>query len=259
MPTATRDGVDLYYETAGTGGTVAFVNDVGYGAWLWGWQHGPITRGHETLVWDLRGTGRSDAPPGRYDVDTLAADFETVLTAAGVDRAHVVGAGLGGMVALRHASISGRTRTLALFDAAASGDAIDEPALRALHPPSKNRDALRESLDGALSPAFREERPDLVAQICDWRADEDADSDASRAQVAAALSFEASQLYELDKPTLVAHGLEDPVVPVDAGRQLAGELPVATFEAVEGRHLCFVEHAGAVTDRLVAHLEAHRL
>lgn len=259
MPTVTRDGVELYYETAGTGETVAFVNDVGYGAWLWGWQHGPLARGHETLVWDLRGTGRSDAPESPYDVDTLAADFEAVLGAAGVDRAHVVGAGLGGMVALRHVAISGRTRTLALFCTAGSGNLVEEPALRALHPQSANRDRLSESLAGALSPAFREGRPDLVEQICDWRVADDANPEAVRAQMSAALSFEARELYEVDQPALVAHGLQDPVVPVEAGQQLSEDLPGATFAAVEGRHLCLVEHAGAVTDRLVAHLEEHDL
>lgn len=259
MPTATRDGVDLYYETAGTGETVAFVNDVGYGAWLWGWQHGPITRGHETLVWDLRGTGRSDAPPGPYDVDTLAADFEAVLADAGVDRAHVVGAGLGGMVALAHAGTSSRTRTLAVLDTAASGDAFDETALGELHPSGEDHDCLRASLEGALSPAFREARPDLVEQICEWRAEEDAPPGPTRAQMAATLSFEASRLYELDRPTLVAHGLDDPVVPVEAGRRLAERLPAGTFEAIEGRHLPFVEHARAVTDRLLGHLDEHAL
>lgn len=259
MPTATQDGVELYYETAGTGETVAFVNDVGYGAWLWGWQHGPLTGSHEALVWDQRGTGRSDAPAGPYDVDTLAADFEAVLAAAGVDRAHIVGAGLGGMVALRHAETYNRGRTLALFGTAPSGDAIEESVLRDLHPPSKERDTLRESLDGCLSPAFRKARPDLIDQICDWRAEEDADSEATQAQAAAALSFETSSLYELDNPALVAHGLDDPFVPVEAGRRLAEGLPQATFDAVEGRHLCFVEHAGAVTDRLLAHFDEHAL
>jgi pimeloyl-ACP methyl ester carboxylesterase len=253
MPVATRDGVDLYYERQGGEETVAFVNDVGYGAWLWGWQHGAVAGEYGTLVWDLRGTGRSDAPPGPYDVDALAADFEAVLAAAGVDRVHVVGAGLGGMVALRYAGEYDRARTLALFGTAASGGAVDARALRALHPD----DADRASLDGALSPAVREERPDLVGRICDWRAEEDADTGPRRAQVAAALSFEAGALYERTLPALVAHGVDDPVVPAGAGRRLARDLPRGRYEAVEGRHLCFVEHARAVSDRLLSFLDGH--
>lgn len=257
MPETTRDGTTLYYETDGEGETVAFVPDVGYGAWLWGWQYGAVAGPREALVWDLRGTGRSDAPPGPYGVDALAADFEAVLAAASVDRAHVVGAGLGGMIALRHARTYDRTRTLSLFCTAANGDALDGAALRALHPDERDTQSLRESLSGALSPAVREARPDLIEQICEWRRNEDATRETVAAQAAAMEGFAAGPLYELTVPTLVCYGREDPVVPEAAARELAGNLPRGEGEPVAGRHLCFVEHSRAVTDRLLAHLRDH--
>ncbi len=79
MPTAHNRDVALYYEADGDGPTVVFINDVGYGAWLWGWHYDAVAGPYETVVWDLRGTGRSDAPAGPYDVATLAADLEAVL------------------------------------------------------------------------------------------------------------------------------------------------------------------------------------
>jgi 3-oxoadipate enol-lactonase len=257
VPTVLREDVGLYYETAGSGETVAFLNDAGYGAWLWGWQHGAVAGRYEALVWDLRGTGRSDAPPGPYDVDTLAADFEAVLGDAGVRRVHAVGAGLGGMIALRHAREYDRIRTLSVLGTAADGDAVAEPALRELHPATDDEVALRASLAGAFSPSFRESRPDLVERICGWRAREDAGPEAVDAQIGAALTFGAGPLYELTVPTLVAHGTADPVVAPDAGERLATDLPRGSHERIEGRHLCFVEHARAVSDRLLAFLEAH--
>ncbi|MFC7134656.1 MULTISPECIES: alpha/beta fold hydrolase [Salinibaculum] len=255
MPTATREGVTLHYETDGDGETVAFVSDVGYGAWLWGWQHGAVAGPREALVWDLRGTGRSDAPPGPYDVDALAADFEAVLADAGVQRTHVVGAGLGGMVALRYAREYDRARTLTVFGTAASGDAVDGAALRALHPDDGS--GLDDSLDGAVTPAFREARPDLVEQIREWRREEDAVGAALDAQMAAMTGFEAGPLYELSLPALVCHGVDDPVVPASAGESLAEDLPRGRYEPVEGRHLCFVEHSRAVTERLLEQLDEY--
>lgn len=257
MPTATNDGIELYYETAGEGETVAFVGEAGYGAWQWGWQHRRVTGPYRTVVWDLRGTGRSDAPAGPYDVETLAADLETVLAAIPAQRVHLVGAGLGGMVALRHAREYGRARTLTLFNTAATGTAIDERAYRGLFAPDDDETALRSSLSGAFSKAFRDEEPALVDRICEWRTEEDAGPDALEAQIEAALSFDAGPLYELTHPALVCHGLADPVLPIETGRTLATELPNGTFEAVEGRHLCFVEHARAVTDRLLDFLDEH--
>ncbi|MEF8782405.1 MAG: alpha/beta hydrolase [Haloarculaceae archaeon] len=257
MPAAARAGLDLYYETSGGGETVAFVNDAGYGAWLWSWQHSAVAGEYEALVWDLRGTARSDAPAGPYDVDALAADFEAVLADAGVERAHVVGAGLGGMIALRYAREYNRGRTLTLFGAAESGDALDESALRELHPESDDESALRASLEGALSPAVREARPDLVERICEWRAEEDADPEAVDAQIEAALSFDAGPLYELGLPALVCHGVDDPAVPESAARHLAVGLPRGTYEPVEGRRLCFVEHSRAVSDRITGFFDEH--
>ncbi|PSP60931.1 alpha/beta hydrolase [Halobacteriales archaeon QH_7_66_37] len=255
MPTTTAEGVDLFYETAGDGETVTFVGEAGYGAWQWGWQAEALTGPYGTLVWDLRGTGRSDCPPGPYSVDRLAADLEAVLSAAEADRTHLVGAGLGGMVALAYAREYDRARSLTLCGAAPDGGEVNENALRSLHAPTDDGAAIRDSLVAAFSEEFLTEQDDLVAQICEWRAADDATREGFEAQVAAALDFEAPPLYEVSLPALVFQGVDDPVVPTSAGRSLAADLPRGTFEAVEGRRLHFVEHARAVSDRLAVFLD----
>ena len=245
MPTATADGTTLRYEVAGDAGpTVVFVPDVGFGPWLWGWQAPALSGRYRTVVYAPRGTERSDAG-GPYTVDRFAADLEAVLSAAGADRTHVVGAGLGGTVALRYAREYGRARSLTLFGAAAAGDDIDESALRALHPADPTR--LRESLSLAFSERFLSETG-LVDDIVAWRREEDAAGDALEGHLRAVREFGTDPLHELTLPTLVCHGLEDPIVPVGAGRMLADGLPRGRFEAVEGRRCCFVEHSAAVTD-----------
>ena len=251
MPTASRDGVALHYETDGSGECIAFVGDVGYGAWTWSVQSPAVAGPRETLVWDLRGTGHSDAPPGPYSVDALAADLEAVLADAEVASAHLVGAGLGGAVALRYARNYGRARSLALLSTAASGDAVEEGALRDLHPEDRTDAARRESLAGAFTADFLAANPDLVDQVVSWRAEDDADPAAVDAQVAAWRDFEAGPLHEVTLPALVGNGTGDPVVPRAAGERLAVGLPRGEFEAIEGRHLAFVESGRAVNDRLV--------
>jgi len=261
MPTATNGGVDLYYETAGNDDTedepVVFVNTAGYGAWLWSWQYRRVAGPRTALVYDHRGTGRSDVPPGPYDVDTLVADLDAVLSAHGARRADLVGAGLGGAVALRYAHEHGRVRSLTLFGTAPRGDDVDGAALAALSAPAATADAraYRESLSGALSPPFREAASETVERICAWRREEDADPAAFEAQTAAWRTFESGPLYEMTVPALVFHGVDDPVVPAAAGEALAEGLPRGTFVPVEGRHLVFVEQSSAVTDRLLAFLD----
>ena len=255
VPTTTRDGVTLHYETDGSGETVAFVGNVGYGAWVWSVQYPAIAGPRRALVWDLRGTGASDAPPGPYDVDALAADLEAVLADAEVSRTHLVGLGLGGMVALRYARTYSRARSLVLLGTAAQGDAIDEDALRALHPASRSADALRDSLAGAFSADFLAGNPALVDDIVDWRQADDAGPAAVDAQVAAALGFDAGPLHEVGLPALVGGGTDDPVVAGDAGQALADGLPRGEFEAIAGRHLAAFEAGSAVSDWLVRFFE----
>ncbi len=260
--TTTDDGVDLFSETAGDGECIAFVGDCGFGAWQWAWQYDALAGPYETLVWDLRGTGQSDTPAGPYDVDRLAADLEEVLADNSVRRVHVVGAGLGGMIALRYAREYGRAASLSLFGTAPSGEQVETAALRRLFPDPDDTSgdsapaAFRDTLDGAFSQAFRQS--EACEQIVEWRSEEDSLGAGLDAQTAAVESFEAGPLYELTVPTLVFHGVEDPVVDPEVGRELAEDLPRGEFEAVEGRRLAHVEHARAVTDRLDEFVDEHR-
>ncbi len=251
VPTVTTDdGVTLNYELDGEGETVAFVNEAGLGAWLWGWQHAALTGPYETLVWDMRGTGASDAPPGPYAIGRLTDDLEAVLADAAVPSVHLVGAGLGGMVALTYAKRYNRVDSLVLADTAASGDAVDAAALESLFAPLDDETALHASLEGAFSGDFFHDRPEMVERIVAWRTADDAGPDAREAQATAMLDFEMGDLYEITLPALVLHGDDDPVVPRIAGEQLAADLPRGEFEPAAGRHLPFVEHARAVNDRL---------
>ncbi|KAB1186955.1 MULTISPECIES: alpha/beta fold hydrolase [Haloferax] len=254
MPTATTDGVELHYDSDGDGETVVFVGDAGYGGWQWGWQHAAVAGPYESLVMDVRGTGQSDAPSGPYSVEMLVSDLEAVLRDAGVRKAHVVGLGLGGMVGLEAAQATSRVRSLTLVGTAGSGTGIDpEPLYGAPDDPA----ALRESLAPALSDEFRAEQPAVVEQIVEWRGMEDAAPDAWAAQTAAIADYESGPLYEVTVPTLVLHGTDDPVWPVEAARSLADGLPRGSFESFDGaRHLVTVEQSRVVNDALIGFLES---
>ncbi|MFB6130854.1 MAG: alpha/beta fold hydrolase [Salinigranum sp.] len=255
MPTATHGDVSLYYDTGGSGEAVVFVGDVGYGAWQWGWQYPAVAGPFRAVVTDLRGAGRSDVPPGPYSVAALADDVAAVLREAGERRAHVVGAGLGGMVALHLALSTGRVASLTLLAGAAAGDDLDlEPLFGAPDDPA----ALRESLAAALSADFRAAHPEAVERIVAWRGDEDASRDAWEAQVAAVRAFDArDRLHEVTIPALVVHGRDDAAWPVGGGRKLAEGLPRGEFLPVDGAgHLVGVEASGYVDDELLGFLES---
>ncbi|WP_435348399.1 alpha/beta fold hydrolase [Haloarchaeobius sp. HRN-SO-5] len=253
MPTTTRDGTTLYYETDGDGETVAFVPDVGCGAWLWGWQHAALAGPYETLVWNTRGTGRSDPPAGPCSVATLANDLDAVLSAHGTRSVHLVGCGLGAMVALHYARQSGRVRTLALLGGAATGDEYDPDPMFA---DPGDEAACRETLSAVLSDGFRADHPDVCDGIARWRCDEDADEESWRYQRAAVDGFDARPLYELDQPALVVAGGADELVEAGAGRRLADGLPRGELRSFpDAGHFVGVERSRPVNDALRGFLD----
>ncbi|MFB6177019.1 MAG: alpha/beta fold hydrolase [Halobaculum sp.] len=258
MPYATSGDCRIYYETDGRGtveGTdqVAFVGDVGFGPWQWAWQAGALAGPFETVVPTTRGCGRSDAPPGPSDVGDLVSDLDAVLADAGADSTHVVGAGLGGLVALHAARRLGRVKKLVLLGTPPTGARYDPAPLFA---DPADRDALEGSLAAALSPGFRENQPEAVERIVDWRAAEDAEREAWDAQAAALDTADATDwLYEVTNDALVVHGSDDELCPVEAGRDLADGLPRGEFiEYEDAGHLVGVECSKPLNDRLVGFL-----
>ncbi|MFB6227393.1 MAG: alpha/beta fold hydrolase [Halobacteriales archaeon] len=247
VPRATNDGVELYYETVGSGQPVVFVSDLGCGAWLWSWQAPALSGPHETITWDLRGVGRSEEAD-TYSIGAMADDLDAILADHGVRKAAVVGAGMGGMVALRAALDTSRVGRLALLGTAADGSAFDTRAF--LGPPGE--------MESLTSAAFRDARPEAVERIADWREAEDATKAVCRAQSQAVTAFDVSgRLHEITVPALVAHGTADAVVPFEAGRELAAGLPRGRFEAFEaGSHFVFIEQARLVSDALAGFLGA---
>ncbi len=261
MPVADNDGVAIRYEVDGVDGgapeeAVVFCGDVGLGAWQFGWQHAAVAGPYAVVTPELRGVGESDAPPGPYTVETLASDVEAVCADAGVRRAHLVGYGLGGMVALSAGLAGSRAASLTVVGTPASGEAY-HPAGVWTNPAEPT--LLEASLAGLLSDRFRRAQPDVVDRIVAWREAEDADRSTFRAQLAAIEGFDvADRLHELTTPTLVVHGRIDDVCPVTAGESLAAGLPRGESLFVDGAgHLVGVEASAAVNDTLVGWLDEH--
>jgi 3-oxoadipate enol-lactonase len=258
MPRATNDGTEIEYAVEGEGETVLSIPDLGYGPWACSWQHAALAGPFESVVIAPRGTARSDVPPGPYSVPDLAADVEAVLADLGARRAHLVGTGLGGMVALSCAIASSRVRSLALLGTSPGGPLATLPAepRGELYAPRDDPERLRESLAPVLSERFRREQPEAVEGIVEWRAAEDADRGGWEAQRAAFEEFDASdRLHEVTVPALVLHGTEDVVVPVENGRLLAARLPNGQFAGIDGGpHLIGIDRSRPVNDELVGFL-----
>ena len=267
MPYADNDGVSVYYEVAESDDsadsidsdaeTVVLLADAGYGAWQWSWQSPALAGPFEVVIPNARGTGRSDAADA-YTIGAMAADLEAVLADPGVRKAHLVGAGMGGMVALRYALDFSRAETLSLLGTSPGGpraEPIPSGIRDRLLAAPDDAEALRESLRPVASDDLLE-TDDLVRRITEWRREEDASREVQEAHFEAMAQFDASDwLYEIILPALILHGADDRVIPVEDGRLLADGLPKGEFREFSGERLFFVDHSKAVNDALVGFLE----
>ncbi|GIU88929.1 MAG: 3-oxoadipate enol-lactonase [Acidimicrobiia bacterium] len=97
----TSDGVEIAYHTWGRRdrSPVLMIQGLGMDSRGWALQRGAFGRRHRCVAPDNRGTGLSDAPAGPYDLSRMAEDAVEVLDAEGIERAHVVGASMGGVIA----------------------------------------------------------------------------------------------------------------------------------------------------------------
>jgi len=264
MPDAYNGAVRLAYERHGPpeAEAVVFVEGLGYGRWMWHWQQEALTE-YGTVLWDNRGTGDSDTPEGPYTIAQLASDLGTVLDAADVSTAHVVGASMGGMIAQQFALSDDRVASLTLVCTSPGGpDAVPTPEStqeRMYDVPDDldEREKRRYKMRPAMTESFWREHEDVVEQIIDWRIESDASEQAIAWQSAAVAEFDvADRLDEIRVPALVLHGTDDRVVPVDNGRLLAKGIPNARYHELDGApHLCFIEEAETVNDLLTEFLD----
>ncbi len=192
---------------------------------------------------ELRGSGGSDGPEGPVTIRTFVEDTVAVLDELGIDRAHVYGHSLGGMVAQELAlERPERVRSLVLGATHPGGP----HAVRPRTPVPKDRPEL-----ALYAPAFVAQHPehvreDLRAQAATRR------PGAGRLQWQAIQGFDAfDRLPELAAPTLVLHGTEDRLVDPANARLLAARIPDAELVLLEGAGHRYQSERPERADRVV--------
>jgi pimeloyl-ACP methyl ester carboxylesterase len=249
------DGVELCAQTFGSADDPPVLLVMGLAASMLHWEDDFCERladGSRFVIrYDHRDTGRSVSyPPGApgYTGDDLIADAAGLLDALGARRAHVAGFSAGGGIAQRLAlDYAGRLLSLTLISTSpGAGDDLPGMSERmrahfAEPPPEpdwSDREAVIEYLVederayAAPSRPFEEaERREVAGRIFDRTTDI-----AASMQNHWALEGGESwrdRLGEIDVPTLVLHGTEDPLFPIGHAEVLEREIPGARLVRIE--------------------------
>lgn len=99
MATAKVDSIELYYEEHGSGDPLLLIMGLAADSVAWMFQLPEFSKHYRTIVFDNRGVGRSGKPAGPYSIARMADDTAELLDSVGIERAHVVGVSMGGMIA----------------------------------------------------------------------------------------------------------------------------------------------------------------
>jgi pimeloyl-ACP methyl ester carboxylesterase len=208
------------------------------GAW---WRTVPVlARRFRVITFDNRGVGRSTSPTYVYTTEAMADDAASVLDSAEVERAHVYGFSLGGMVAqqlaLRHPR---RVASLVLGATHPGGPravAPDEEVIDFFRrrPELPQEEAAWASVPYNYGRRCRRRHGSRIAEDVARRLAHPFAADAYEAQLYAATMHNClGRLSRIQVPTMIVHGRHDRMIPVANAELTAARILHARLEILE--------------------------
>ncbi|QMU67229.1 alpha/beta fold hydrolase [Streptacidiphilus sp. P02-A3a] len=265
MPRTEANGIELEYETFGDPRQPTLLLVAGLGSQLLSWRSGLCAHfaahGFHVVRYDNRDSGlstfldrgpkpdlraivRGDPGSAPYLIADLARDAVGLLDALGVDRAHVAGASMGGMIAQQLAiDHPGRLRSLCSIMSrpgdGVSGAGTREAEAQLSTPRPADRAGAIEAGMGVWrvigSPGYPEDEAGLRAHVAETY-DRSHRVDGFGRQLAAILASpdRTAGLRGVTAPTLVLHGMADPLIDRSGGEATARAVPGAELLLLPG-------------------------
>ena len=245
--------IEIFYQEEGAGEPLLLIMGLAADSAAWMFQIPDFSKKYRTIAFDNRGVGRSSKPPGPYSIHQMADDAAGLLDALQIDRAHVVGVSMGGMIAqelvLRHPQrVRGlvlactypepdadierqRDFSLSQFGGSVSASGEMKIDLSALDPML----FFQHLLPTVFNQSFIENELPKLMQVFAGALQYGFSMEAILGQVAAVMSHRATErLGQIKSPTLVITGDADRLIPPANSDILARNIPGAKLVKVPG-------------------------
>lgn len=261
--------VELYYEDHGTGQAVVLVHGYPLDGSSWERQTRELlAAGYRVITYDRRGFGKSSKVEVGYDYDTFAGDLDAVLTALDLTDVILVGFSMGTGELARYAKLFGTDR-VAKFAFLASL----EPGMLGQGVPQSLFDGIADSAKADRFAWFTDFYDNfynldenLGSRISQQAVTGSWNTAAGSAPVAAYavvptwiedFTADVAAVQASGKPTLIAHGTADRILPIDAtGRPFHAAFPEAEYVEIDGApHGMLWTHAVEVNAVLLPFLQ----
>lgn len=221
--------ITLNYELDGTGTPLVLTHGLGDSLRFWDGVAPALAAQHALLRWDVRGFGESDKPPGPYSAALFADDLAALLDALEIDRVHLGGISMGGVIAQRFAlDHADRLRSLVLCSTSSEIGAAGTANWRRLADSIEARGFGAGARDASRSFAasFAAAHPEVVAAAGQQTA-----LNEPRAYAAAARAMSdyhwTAELARVRVPVLILQGLADELTPPGGSVKMQRALPAA--------------------------------
>ena len=255
----TTNGIDTHYTIEGEGPWLTMSHSLACNSSMWDEQARLLSRRFKVLRYDTRGHGGSSAPKGPYTLDQLADDVKALFDSLGIQRTHWIGLSMGGMIgqvfALKHPGVF---QSMVLADTTSRRPPNAEQMWG-----DRVRTAREKGMDGVVegtlarwfTEPYRNARKDVMERISrDIRATP-VEGFAGCCEAIAKIDV-LDRLKEIDCPTLVIVGEQDPGTPVEAARLIQSNIRGAELVIIPAAaHLSNVEQTEAFNKALMSFYE----
>jgi pimeloyl-ACP methyl ester carboxylesterase len=254
----------LYWESTGTGDPVLLIHGLGLSGGAWWRTVDALAPNMRVITFDHRGVGQSESLTYAYTTEAMADDAVSILEDLAIERVHLYGFSLGGMVAqqvaLRHPE---RVQSLVLGGTHSGGRraAVPDPEVlaffrrRATMPAEQ---AAWESVPYNYGPRSQAEQADRIAEDIERRLQNPFNERAYRAQLLAAWLHNCyGRLDRIRAPTLVVHGARDRIIPVANAHMTAERVPGAKLKILEDAGHLYPTEEPAVDEAIGTFFAAH--
>ncbi len=260
MPHIQAGDIQIYYEIAGAGQKLLFIN--GTGADLRFKPNafdGPLGKNFQVLGYDQRGLGRTGKPDRPYTMAEYADDAAALMDALGWRRAHVMGVSFGGMVAqhvaLRHPHKVERLVLACTSSGGAGGASYPLHELGGMDVAARAHYMVPLSdirHDAAWQASHAEAYAAMIAQQAASAAignDDPNKAMGARRQLEARMDHDTfARLGDIQPPTLLCAGKYDGIAPLSNMQAMQQKIPNARLEIFEGGHLFLIQDKRAYAE-----------